>query len=60
MEKCDEHVDLRINQTMKNLLIAFFYILLFGAQTTFGQNNTDIIIVKAIIGNVNHLSKAAS
>ena len=29
---------------MKNLIITFFYILLFGVQTTFGQNETDIII----------------
>lgn len=29
---------------MKNLIIAFLYILLFGVQTTFGQNKTDIII----------------
>lgn len=29
---------------MKNLAIAFFCVLLFGVQTTFGQNKTDIII----------------
>lgn len=33
-----------INQTVKNLIIAFFYMLLFGLQTTFGQNETDIIL----------------
>ncbi|MEP5545981.1 alpha/beta hydrolase-fold protein, partial [Maribacter dokdonensis] len=29
---------------MKNLIIAILYILLFGAQTTFGQTKTDIIV----------------
>jgi predicted alpha/beta superfamily hydrolase len=29
---------------MKNFIIASFYILIFGIQTTFGQNKTDIII----------------
>lgn len=29
---------------MKNLAIAFFCVLLFGVQATFGQNKTDIII----------------
>ena len=29
---------------MKNLIFAFFYMLLFGVQTAFGQNEKDIII----------------
>ena len=29
---------------MKNLIIAILYILLFGAQTTFGQTKTEIIV----------------
>jgi len=34
---------------MKNLIIAFLYILIFGVQTTFGQNKTDIIIGSTFI-----------
>jgi len=46
-----KHIGIPINQTMKYLIIAFFYILLFGAQTTFGQNKTDIIIGSTFIIN---------
>ncbi|KJD32389.1 hypothetical protein PW52_15720, partial [Tamlana sedimentorum] len=34
-----------IKQTMKNLTFVILYILLSGVQTTFGQNETDDIIV---------------
>lgn len=36
---------------MKNLIIAFIYLLLFGVQTTFGQSNKDIIIGSKFIIN---------
>ena len=42
---------------MKNIIIAFFYILLFGVQTTFCQNKTDIIIGSEFIINSNILAE---
>lgn len=37
-------VNKHIKQTMKNLTFVILYILLSGLQTTFGQNETDIIV----------------
>ena len=45
------------NQTMKNLSIVFLYILLFGVQTAFGQNKTDIIIGNKIVIESNILEE---
>jgi predicted alpha/beta superfamily hydrolase len=46
-----------VNQTMKNLIVPFFCILLFGVQTVIAQNNNDIIIGSKFIINSNILDE---